>query len=67
MCGLVLLFLGVTACLAYMFIDVERYEVARGYKALHNPVQGQELLGESRIVNNVVATLGVSTFLPFGQ
>src|SRR5262249_39548633 len=42
-CALVLLFLGVTACLAYMFIDVERYEVARGYKALHNPLKGQEL------------------------
>jgi outer membrane beta-barrel protein len=26
----------------------------------------QELLGESRIVNNVVATLGLSLFLPFG-
>jgi outer membrane beta-barrel protein len=26
----------------------------------------QELLGESRIVNNVLATLGVSMFLPFG-
>jgi outer membrane beta-barrel protein len=26
----------------------------------------QELLGESRIVNNLVTTLGVSTFLPFG-
>jgi outer membrane beta-barrel protein len=29
-------------------------------------VLNQELLGESRIVNNLVATLGVSTFLPFG-
>ncbi len=26
----------------------------------------QELLGESRIVNNLVATLGVSVFIPFG-
>jgi hypothetical protein len=42
-CGLALLFLGVTACLAYLFIDLERYDVARGYKALHNPLKGQEL------------------------
>src|SRR3954449_5347971 len=41
-CGAALLFLGVTTCLAYMFIDLERYEVARGYKALHNPLKGQE-------------------------
>ncbi len=37
---------GVLATLAYMFIDVERYEVARGYKALHNPMKGQRLAGE---------------------
>jgi HEAT repeat protein len=42
-CGVLALFLGVTTCLAYMFIDVERYEVARGYKALHNPLKGQKL------------------------
>lgn len=40
------LLLGFVACLAYMFIDVERYEVARGYKALHNPVKGQRLAAE---------------------
>ena len=43
LCGAVLLFMGVTACLAYMFIDLERYEVGRGYKAVHNPLKGQEL------------------------
>lgn len=43
LCGAALLFLGVTACLAYMFIDLERYEVGRGYKAVHNPLKGQEL------------------------
>jgi HEAT repeat protein len=43
LCGLALLFLGVTTCLAYMFIDLERYEVARGYKAVHNPLKGQVL------------------------
>ncbi len=41
--GAALLFLGVTACLAYMFIDLERYEVGRGYKAVHNPLKGQQL------------------------
>ena len=38
--------MGLVACLAYMFIDVERYEVARGYKALHNPLKGQRLAVE---------------------
>ena len=33
---------------------------------VRDQVLNQELLGESRIVNNVVATLGVSMFLPFG-
>ena len=37
------IYVGVTACLAYMFIDLERYEVERGYKAVHNPLKGQEL------------------------
>ncbi|HVK09773.1 MAG TPA: HEAT repeat domain-containing protein [Gemmataceae bacterium] len=41
--GLVPVYMGVTACLAYMFIDVERYEVERGYKAVHNPDKGQAL------------------------
>jgi HEAT repeat protein len=43
LCGLVPLFMGVTACLAYMFIDLERYEVERGHKAVHNPMKGQEM------------------------
>lgn len=41
--GLGLLFVGVTSCLAYIRVDLERYEVSRGYKALHNPVKGQQL------------------------
>jgi hypothetical protein len=41
--ALIPMFMGLTACLAYMFIDRERYEVDRGYKALHNPLKGQEL------------------------
>jgi HEAT repeat protein len=40
------LVVGLVACLAYMFIDLERYEVARGYKALHNPLMGQRLANE---------------------
>ena len=42
-CGLIPMFMGVTACLAYMFIDRERYSVSRGYKAVHNPLKGQDL------------------------
>ena len=42
-CALAPLFMGLTTCLAYMFIDQERYEVERGYKAVHNPLKGQEL------------------------
>jgi hypothetical protein len=42
-CGFAPLFMGTTACLAYMFIDLERYEVERGYKATHSPLKGQAL------------------------
>jgi len=42
-CAMFTLWMGVSACLAYMFIDVERYEVERGRKAVHNPTKGQEL------------------------
>jgi HEAT repeat protein len=41
--GAILVFMGLTACLAYMYIDLERYEVGRGYKALHSPLKGQTL------------------------
>jgi HEAT repeat protein len=45
--GLVLallqLYLGTITCLACIFIDIERDEVARGYKALHRPLKGQAL------------------------
>ncbi len=33
---------------------------------LRDQVLSQELLGESRIVNNLIATFGLSLFLPFG-
>ncbi len=42
-CGAVMLLLGVATSLAYIRIDMERYEVARGYMALHNPLKGQQL------------------------
>jgi len=42
-CSLAPLLMGVTACLAYMYIDLERYEVGRGYKSVHNPLMGQDL------------------------
>ncbi len=42
-CAVIPLFMGLTTCLAYMFIDLERYEVERGHKAVHNPLQGQGL------------------------
>lgn len=42
-CGLAVLVMGTIACLAYMFIDLERYEVERGHKAVHNPLKGQVL------------------------
>jgi HEAT repeat protein len=45
-CALTSLGIGLADCLAYMFIDVERYEVARGYKAVHDPLKGQRLATE---------------------
>ena len=42
-CGLAPLVMGAIACLAYMFIDLERNEVGRGHKAVHNPLKGQGL------------------------
>lgn len=43
LCAAFALATGVATCLAYMFIDVERYEVERGRKAVYNPTKGQEL------------------------
>ena len=42
-CAAISLSMGVSTCLAYMFIDIERYEVERGRKAVYNPTKGQEL------------------------
>ena len=41
-CAGLTLIMGAVTCLAYMFIDIERYEVERGHKAVHNPLKGQE-------------------------
>ena len=46
-CALGPLGIGLAACLAYMFIDVERYEVVRGHKALHNPMKGAAARGRT--------------------
>jgi HEAT repeat protein len=40
-CSLAVLTMGASACLAYMLIDLERNEVERGYKAIHNVQKGQ--------------------------
>ncbi|MDG3002270.1 HEAT repeat domain-containing protein [Paludisphaera mucosa] len=40
-CGVALLIMGSSACFTYMFIDLERNEVERGYKSIHNPLKGQ--------------------------
>jgi HEAT repeat protein len=61
-CAAVVLFMGLMACLAYMYIDVERYEVERGRKALHNPMKGQELAANVARYGEVIGIplLGVS-------
>ncbi len=38
-----LLSAGISTCLAFMQVSIERYEVTRGYKAVHKPAKGQEL------------------------
>jgi HEAT repeat protein len=43
LCGLTTMLMGAVACLAYMFIDLERNEVERGHKSVHNPMKGQSL------------------------
>ena len=47
LCALAPLFMGMSACLAYMFIDLERYEVERGHKAVHDPMKGSKALSLS--------------------
>ncbi len=68
LCGLAALFMGIIACLAYMFVDLERTEVERGYKAIHNPLKGQVLamnlgrygrrVGIPLLISAAVASIG---------
>ncbi len=68
LCGLAPLFMGIIACLAYMFVDLERNEVERGYKAIHNPLKGQALamnlgrygrrVGIPLLISAAVASIG---------
>ena len=53
-CAALTLSMGVVACLAYMFIDIERYEVERGRKAVHNPMKGQDLAPNVALYGNQV-------------
>lgn len=73
--GLFLLHVGFICCLAYMAIDQERLDVARGYKALYNPAKGQQLAERLALYGSraglpllVAATLAsVSGFALFNQ
>jgi HEAT repeat protein len=75
-CGLVVTFVGVVAVLAYMFIDLERYEVGRGFLATHNPLKGQRLavhltryghrLNVMLLVSAAVAAIGGFALLNLG-
>ncbi len=38
--------LGMSASLAYVYLDKEQVEVERGYKALHSPLKGQRLAAD---------------------
>jgi HEAT repeat protein len=40
--GLATFVMGVVTCLAYVHLDMERDEVERGYKSIHNPLKGQD-------------------------
>jgi outer membrane beta-barrel protein len=49
--------------LGFKFFPTEWFAVRVDVR---DQVLNQELLGESRIVNNIIATLGMSVFIPFG-
>jgi HEAT repeat protein len=70
--ALLLLGIGVVTCLAFMYLSFERYEVARGHKAVHNPLKGQELAGElarygDRVGVMLLVVAAVGTVLGFAQ
>jgi HEAT repeat protein len=62
-CAAAVMLMGTLAALAYMYIDVERYEVQRGRKAIHNPTKGQELATHVAAYGHVlgVPLLGVGS------
>ena len=75
-CGLATLGMGAVACLAYMCIDLERNEVERGHKAVHNPLKGQMLawnlerygkqVGIPLLIAAAIALIGGFAFLNQG-
>ena len=75
-CGLATLGMGAVACLAYMFIDLERNEVERGHKVVHNPLKGQILawnlerygkqVGIPLLIAAAIALIGGFAFLNQG-
>ena len=70
--AVLLLALGLVTCLAYMYLSFERYEVARGYKAIHSPLMGQALAADlARYGEKVGAMLlvvsAIGTILGFAQ
>ena len=70
LCAVALLATGVSSCLAFIFVSLERSEVSRGYKAIHNPAKGQNLArnvlnyGE-RLGPKMLAISAVVTILAF--
>jgi HEAT repeat protein len=75
-CGLATLGMGAVACLAYMCIDLERNEVERGHKVVHNPLKGQILawnlerygkqVGVPLLIAAAIALIGGFAFLNQG-
>jgi HEAT repeat protein len=75
-CGLVTLGMGAIACLAYMCIDLERNEVERGHKVVHNPLKGQILawnlerygkqVGIPLLIAAAIAMIGGFALLNYG-
>ena len=75
-CGLAALGMGAVACLAYMCIDLERMEVERGHKVVHNPLKGQILawnlerygkqVGIPLLITAAIALIGGFAFLNQG-
>ena len=75
-CGLATLAMGAIACLAYMCVDLERNEVERGHKVVHNPLKGQILarnlerygkqVGVPLLIAAAIALIGGFAFLNQG-